>query len=61
MAADTPDGQDAGKPRGEGRIRLPYERPRVLYREPLEIIAAVCTDQDSKPDTIQCMLGPSQS
>jgi|GEM_PF-5750118 len=35
-----------------------WERPRVLFREPLEAVAVACVpavpDGPGKPDTIQC-------
>ena len=39
---------------GEGETRLPYEPPRIVYRESLEVIAALCSDLDSKQDGIVC-------
>lgn len=35
--------------------RRPYERPAILFREPLEAVAAACTPQPpGKADQIQC-------
>ena len=58
---ENSNGPGKQRPAGEGGNRLPYEPPRILYREPLEIIAAVCTDVDSKPDSISCPFGTPQS
>jgi len=35
--------------------RRPYERPAILFREPLEAVAAACTPQPpGKADLVQC-------
>ncbi|MBK8170304.1 MAG: hypothetical protein IPK60_08140 [Sandaracinaceae bacterium] len=34
--------------------RKPYERPRILYREPLEALAISCTSPGGKGDPINC-------
>lgn len=46
---------------GAAGARLPYETPRILSREPLEVLAVSCSDVDAKPDTVSCPFGPSQS
>jgi hypothetical protein len=41
--------------------KRPYEKPRVLSRESLEVYAATCSQPTSKPDPILCPSGPPQS
>lgn len=47
----------------EKRERKPYQRPRILSREPLEALANVCNQPGSKgdPGLPQCSVGPIQS
>lgn len=59
--SETSGGPGDEEPGGARANKLPYETPRILYREPLEIIAAVCTDVDSKPDSTSCPFGTPQS
>jgi hypothetical protein len=33
--------------------RKPYEKPRVLYREPLEAVAAACTPAPGKSTPVE--------
>jgi len=40
--------------------RRPYESPRILWREPLEVIAALCTPP-GKADPGGCPSGPISS
>jgi len=44
----SPEPIDIAPPQSAGAMplegtRKPYEKPRVLYREPLEAVAAACT------------------
>lgn len=39
--------------------RLPYEKPRVIFREPLEAVAAVCVPPNGKATPIDCFIGSS--
>jgi hypothetical protein len=40
----------------------PYERPRILSREPLEAVAAVCAPSPpAKANPVQCSQGPISS
>jgi len=43
---------------GEGTKREPYEPPRIVYREPLETVAAACTAGTSKGNEGICPIGP---
>lgn len=43
---------------GEESTREPYEPPRIVYREPLETVAAACTAQTSKGNPGACPTGP---
>jgi hypothetical protein len=43
---------------GEGTKREPYEPPRIVYREPLETVAAACTAGTSKGNPGDCPTGP---
>lgn len=53
----TPKG-DAEK----GVPKKPYQRPEILYREPLEAMAALCTPAPpAKVNVGLCPSGPNQS
>lgn len=41
--------------------KRPYEPPRILSREPLEAVAAICRGGTSKVNTILCPRGPTSS
>lgn len=41
--------------------KKPYEPPRILSRESLEAVAAVCRGGTSKGNVIQCPAGPIKS
>jgi hypothetical protein len=41
--------------------KRPYERPRILHREPLEAMAAVCTPSPAKRNPGLCPQGPISS
>lgn len=41
--------------------KRPYEPPRILSREPLEAVAAICRGGTSKVNAIQCPRGPLAS
>jgi hypothetical protein len=42
--------------------RKPYEPPRIIYREPLEAVAAACTPEGSaKGNPGACPIGPVSS
>jgi hypothetical protein len=47
----------AAEPQG----RRPYEAPRILHREPLEAMAAVCTPPPAKNSFGMCPSGPISS
>jgi hypothetical protein len=47
---------------GPGELRRRYEPPRILAREPLEAIAAVCAPAPpAKGNVAFCSLGPISS
>jgi hypothetical protein len=47
-----------GPPSARGR----YERPRILSREPLEVVAAMCAPAPpAKSSPLLCILGPISS
>jgi hypothetical protein len=55
---------DAGQPRAEAAdgTETAYERPRILYREPLETIAALCAPSPpAKGSPGSCPRGPISS
>jgi len=52
--------KNSGSP-SEGSKREPYEPPRIVYREPLEAVAAACTTQTSKGNPGACPIGPISS
>ena len=42
--------------------RRPYEPPRILFREPLEAMAAICTPHPpAKANKVVCPMGPISS
>lgn len=47
--------------RSEGVEREPYEPPRIVYREPLETVALICTPPPGKGDPFVCSGGPISS
>jgi hypothetical protein len=38
-----------------------YERPRILFREPLEVAAVLCGNSGGKGDPFLCPAGPINS
>lgn len=45
-----------------GRKKLPWSRPRILFREPLEALAAVCQPAPpAKASIATCPRGPISS
>jgi hypothetical protein len=45
-----------------GPAREPYETPSILYREPLEAVAAVCVPVNpAKAVAAACPMGPIRS
>ncbi len=53
------------KPQSDQRPKRPekkrYEKPRILTREPLEAVAAVCSGGTSKGSPVTCPFGPISS
>jgi len=45
----------------ESPSKRPYERPRILSREPLEAVAAVCAPSPAKSNPGMCPQGPIAS
>jgi hypothetical protein len=57
-ASDASEGDDAGL----SSVRRAYERPRILSREPLEAVAAVCSPAGvAKSNPGLCPSGPISS
>jgi hypothetical protein len=49
------------EPAGESGTRLPYEAPRILYRQPIEAIAAACGGTDPKTGNFDCPFATTPS
>jgi hypothetical protein len=50
------------EPESEGKVRKPYTPPRIISREPLEAMAAVCTPRPpAKENAGLCPRGPINS
>jgi len=45
---DTPAPHEEHQDRSTNGSRKPYQRPRILFREPLEAMAAVCSGDGAK-------------
>ena len=53
---------DAAPTDSTRRDRKPYETPRVLFREPLEVLATVCSPAPpAKGNPVACPIGPISS
>jgi hypothetical protein len=53
---------DGGEPKADGGGRRPYSAPRILSREPLESVAAVCAPTPpAKSNPGVCPQGPISS
>ena len=50
-ALESSEDPEKSERAGEGGTRLPYEAPRVLYRQPIEAIAAACGGTDAQGGT----------
>lgn len=50
------DGRDAVPPAHDAAPRRPYQRPRILERQPIEAVAAVCSVPGGKNDPT-CLVG----
>jgi hypothetical protein len=50
------DGRDAVPHAQDAAPRRPYQRPRILERQPIEAVAAVCTVPGGKNDPT-CLVG----
>lgn len=60
--ADPTWGQSREERDGRGGARRPYSRPRILSREPLEAVAAVCAPSPpAKQNPGICPTGPISS
>jgi len=55
---DSSEGPKKNKGAGESQTKLPYEPPRILYRQSIEVIAAVCDPPEGKAD-ITCNIPSS--
>jgi hypothetical protein len=51
----------SGEVSAEVSGREPYEPPRIVYREPLEAVATVCTPAPGKGTPVSCPGGPNLS
>jgi hypothetical protein len=59
---NRPPGASEQDEAGCGSVRRPYERPRILSREPLEAVAAVCSPPGvAKSNPGLCPSGPISS
>jgi hypothetical protein len=48
--------------RGSEGSKKPYQRPQIVYREPLEAMAAICVPSPpAKADVASCSSGPIAS
>lgn len=47
------------KPDTKQDARKPYEKPRVLYREPLEAVAVACSPPGKSGPAESCSFGSS--
>lgn len=56
-AQDCFEGTPSAPVRPAGK--LPYEKPRVTFREPLEAVAAVCVPPTGKAAPPVCTIGSS--
>ena len=57
--SDTKKRSDAD---GTARGKKPYQRPQIVYREPLEAMAALCTPAPTaKVNSGSCPTGPLRS
>jgi hypothetical protein len=58
--ADPPNAEPGTPNLGKEPPRKPYERPRILSREPLEAMAATCTaNARGKPNARVCGVAKS--
>ena len=53
-ALESSEDPEKSERAGESGMRLPYEAPRILYRQPIEAIAAACGGTDPKTGTFDC-------
>lgn len=57
-----PDGEPKQSSASEPSKKKPYRRPEILYREPLEAMAALCTPSPpAKANLGMCPTGPVSS
>ena len=61
MSSDDGDRKPAGPPTPPAGARRRYERPRIISREPLEAMAAVCTPGIGKTSRTSCPNKPIAS
>jgi hypothetical protein len=60
MTAQQPPVSDPGSP--APGARRPYQAPRILFREPLEAMAAICAPSPpAKANKGLCPMGPISS
>jgi len=54
--------EQEGAGRARPQARKAYERPRIIFREPLEVAAVICSSTPGgKADTLSCPTGPISS
>jgi hypothetical protein len=68
MTAKQPPAGDLGSPAPTSRaaleqpLRRPYQAPRILFREPLEAMASICSPHPpAKANKGVCPMGPISS
>jgi hypothetical protein len=62
MASDSGSAAPAAPMAQTASARRPYEPPRILFREPLEAMASICTPHPpAKANKGLCPMGPISS
>ena len=55
MSSDSTQSKTKGEVGSRDQTPRNYEKPRIIFREPLEVVAAACTPSPpGKGDLIQC-------
>ena len=59
MSADSKLKETQGEVRSRKQARKVYEKPRIIFREPLEVVAAACTPSPPGKTSGICALANS--